>query len=62
MINTGNYTRLTDSLERELMARAIEEQMRFKPGKALKALFVRLASKFSGKAPHIPAGVKHAAQ
>lgn len=48
-------TRLTDSLERELMARAIEEQMRFKPGKALKAFFVELASKLSHKEQHVSA-------
>lgn len=45
MININSDTRLTDSLERQLMARAIEEQMRFKPGKALKAFFTELFAK-----------------
>lgn len=45
MMNINSSTRLTDSLERQLMARAIEEQMRFKPGKALKAFFSELFGK-----------------
>lgn len=49
MINYGKDIRLTDELERQLMARAIEEQMRFKPFEALKALFVRLADKLRSK-------------
>ncbi|MFA5521266.1 MAG: hypothetical protein WCY98_06255 [Castellaniella sp.] len=62
-MNANNYTRLTDSLERQLMAQAIQEQMQPKPGKALKALFARLASKFSSSdSTSVPAGVKHAAQ
>lgn len=47
MINIGTDTRLTDELERRLMAQAIEEQMRFKPGKALKAWFAGVAAKLS---------------
>ena len=47
MININSDTRLTDSLERQLMARAIEEQMRFKPGKALKAFFTELFAKLN---------------
>ena len=37
--------RLTDELERQLMQAAIEDQMRIKPGKALKKLFVKLGGK-----------------
>lgn len=47
MINIGTETRLTDELERQLMARAIEEQMRFKPGKALKTFFTNLFNKLN---------------
>ena len=47
MINIGKETRLTDELERHLMAQAIEEQMRFKPGKALKTFFTNLFSKLN---------------
>ncbi len=36
-----NQVRLTDELERELMMKAIEDQFRFKPGVALKGLFVK---------------------
>jgi hypothetical protein len=43
MKHVGKYTRLTDSLERELMARAIEEQLRFRPGLALKHAFDKLS-------------------
>lgn len=45
-------TRLTDSLERELIARAVQEQMDFRPGKALKAFFTELFSKSESKASH----------
>ncbi|HWL28410.1 MAG TPA: hypothetical protein VNQ97_05835 [Burkholderiaceae bacterium] len=43
MNHVGKYTRLTDSLERELMARAIEEQFRFRPVLALKSALDKLA-------------------
>src|SRR5690606_39217989 len=33
------HTRLTDSLERELIASAIQEQMEFRHGEAMKAFF-----------------------
>jgi len=46
-INSG--TRLTDSLERELIAQAVQEQMQFRPGKALKAFFSELFSKADNK-------------
>lgn len=42
MIHLNSEIRLTDELERQLMQEAIEEQARFKPGKALKNLFVKL--------------------
>lgn len=45
MINIGTETRLTDELERHLMAQAIEQQMRFKPGKSLKTFFTSIISK-----------------
>ncbi len=43
--------RLTDELERQLMQAAIEDQMRIKPGKALKKLFVKLGVKSSKATP-----------
>lgn len=46
MITPQHNIRLTDELERQLLMRAIEEQYRFKPGKALKQLFARLAASF----------------
>ena len=42
MIHLNSDIRLTDELERQLMQEAIEEQARFKPGKALKNLFTKL--------------------
>lgn len=42
MIHLNSDIRLTDELERQLMQEAIEDQLRFKPGKALKNLFVKL--------------------
>lgn len=50
MINLNSDIRLTDELERQLMQEAIEEQARFKPGKALKNLFTKLNSS-TKKAP-----------
>lgn len=47
MINIGPNTRLTDSLERKLMAQAMEEQMRAQPGKAIKAFFSRILDKLN---------------
>lgn len=44
MINLSSDIRLTDELERQLMQEAIEEQHRFKPGIALKNLFVKLGT------------------
>ncbi len=58
MNNFGSETRLTDSLERKLIAQAIEEQMSFKPGKAIKALFARIATKLSSNA--VRTGSEHA--
>ncbi len=43
--------RLTDELERQLMQAAIEDQMRIKPGKVLKSLFVKLGGKAVKAAP-----------
>lgn len=52
MITVGKDTRLTDELERQLMAQAIEEQFRFKPLEALKKLFAKLSVPAShGQAP-----------
>lgn len=42
MIHLNSDIRLTDELERQLMNEAIEAQNRFKPGLALKNLFVKL--------------------
>lgn len=61
MHNIGPETRLTDALERQLMAQAIEEQMRFKPGKALKALFANVATKLRGADRSIAGKPTHAA-
>lgn len=44
MIHLNSDIRLTDELERQLMQEAIEQQSRFKPGKALKNLFTKLNS------------------
>lgn len=46
--NLNSTTRLTDALERELLARAIEEQHEYHPDKALKALFTKAVSYFKG--------------
>jgi len=51
MIHLNSDIRLTDELERQLMQEAIEEQMRFKPGKALKNLFVKLNGSSKKAAP-----------
>lgn len=48
MIDLSNDIRLTDSLERELMAQAIEDQFRFRPLASLKNLWTRLAASFAG--------------
>lgn len=52
MNHLDSDTRLTDSLERELLARAIQEQMAFKPGKALKSFFTELLEKLNRKSQH----------
>jgi len=44
MIHLNSDIHLTDELERQLMQEAIEEQIRFKPGKAIKNLFTKLSS------------------
>jgi len=44
MIHLHSDIRLTDELERKLMQEAIEEQARFRPGRAIKNLFVKLAN------------------
>jgi hypothetical protein len=46
MINVGKNMRLTDELERRLMAQAIEDQFRFRPEVALKNLIARVAGLF----------------
>lgn len=43
MKHVSKYTRLTDELERQLMAQAIEEQFRFRPVVALKRAYAKLA-------------------
>ena len=50
MIHLNSDIRLTDELERQLMKEAIEQQARFKPGKAIKNLFTKLGSNSSKKA------------
>lgn len=47
-MNLNSATRLTDALERELLARAIEEQNEYHLDKALKALFTKTISFFKG--------------
>uniref|UniRef100_UPI003340FC5C hypothetical protein n=1 Tax=Castellaniella defragrans TaxID=75697 RepID=UPI003340FC5C len=48
-MNPMNQTRLTDSLERELLKQAIEAQNEFPPlGKMLGNLFRKVASLFKG--------------
>jgi hypothetical protein len=43
-----NDIRLTDDLERKLMRQAIEEQFRFRPGRALMALINKLFARAAG--------------
>lgn len=50
MKHFNSETRLTDTLERELIARAVQEQMEFRPGKALKAFFAEMLAKSRSKA------------
>lgn len=59
MIKLNSDIRLTDELERKLMQNAIEEQTRFKPGAAIKNLFVKLAGN-SSKAPVAKSAVRSA--
>ncbi|TFL13742.1 hypothetical protein CSC67_10850 [Pusillimonas caeni] len=63
MIHLNSEIRLTDELERQLMQEAIEEQARFKPGKALKNLFVKLngSSKQAAGVKVAPRNVESAA-
>lgn len=49
MTHFNSETRLTDSLERELIERAVHEQMYFSPAKALKSFFSELFSKADSK-------------
>jgi len=44
MIHLNSDIVLTDELERQLMQEAIEQQARFKPGKAIKNLFAKLGT------------------
>jgi hypothetical protein len=59
MINLNSDIRLTDELERQLMNEAIEEQNRFKPGVALKNLFVKLGSSAQKSSGTKPGNIKH---
>ncbi|HWK63139.1 MAG TPA: hypothetical protein VNT00_17095 [Eoetvoesiella sp.] len=63
MIHLSSDIRLTDELERQLMQEAIDEQNRFKPGVALKSLFVKLGKtqKSSSIAPVSRKNVESAA-
>ena len=63
MIHLNSEIRLTDELERQLMQEAIEEQARFKPGKALKNLFIKLngSSKQAAGVKVAPRNVESAA-
>lgn len=47
MKNIGPETLLTDALERELMAAAIEEQMQMQPARALKRFVQNLFNKLT---------------
>ncbi|MCI2807172.1 hypothetical protein [Eoetvoesiella caeni] len=60
MINLNSDIRLTDELERQLMNEAIEEQNRFKPGVALKNLFVKLGGSAQKSSGAKTVGTKHA--
>ncbi len=48
MINIAKDTRMTDSLERELMAQAIAEQQGYNVVADLKALFAKVRAYISG--------------
>ncbi|NYT78185.1 hypothetical protein H0A71_14395 [Alcaligenaceae bacterium] len=60
MIYVGKETRLTDELERQLLAQAIEEQFRFKPVVALKNLFAKLFQAAPRTTTTVHSTVKHA--
>lgn len=59
MIKLNSEIRLTDELERQLMNEAIEEQNRFKPGVALKNLFVKLGGSAQKSSGIKPGSTKH---
>ncbi len=48
MINVNNETRLTDSLERELMAQNIADQHGYNLVEDLKTLFAKVRTSFGG--------------
>lgn len=52
MKKLDEHTLLTDELERQLMAQAIEEHLRFKPIKELKAFFARLVAPKLNRTEH----------
>ena len=62
MMNITNETRLTDSLERELMAQSIADQHGYNLVEDLKALFAKVRTSFggmkstTGQAPQSAAG------
>ncbi len=60
MIHLHSDIRLTDELERQLMQQAMEEQSRFKPGKSLKNLFVKLNRKAAKADAPVVRQAKHA--
>lgn len=47
-MNLNSATRLTDALERELLAHAIEEQNEYHLDKALRGLFAKIVVFFKG--------------
>lgn len=57
----NEHTRLTDSLERELIAGAIQEQMEFRPGEALKSFFTELVQRLGRKDDGVTANTAESA-
>ncbi|HLR12206.1 MAG TPA: hypothetical protein VK104_01185 [Burkholderiaceae bacterium] len=62
MKNIGPETRLTDALERELMAAAIQEQMELQPFRALKRVIQNLFSKLTPAQRSVSGQTAEAAQ
>jgi len=61
MKNLPKDIRLTDELERRLMAQAMQDQLRFKPGVALLNLWEKLTTQFDDRKTRKHAETVHSA-